>query len=147
MHDGKVIILISDSARYVVETFCAFLEMALKNELLLEDPLAVGKVGLFFSEKEYMTIDQFNGSEKKHDIFQQYWVWSSPTNIQTWLYSVNNKIYLEISPTYQWLFSNPEEGDVYISFGEYKDSYKPIALVDLQESHVLSWIGDCGILL
>lgn len=147
IHSDKKIVLASDIARYAVEKFGTSLEKSLKNELPLDESLTVGKVGYFFSKKKYTTTDQSDGSEKKHDIFQQHWVWSSPTNIQTWLYSANNKIYLEISPTYPWLFSDPEEGEVYISFDEYKDNYKPIALVELQESRVLSWINDCDVLL
>ncbi|HLC07629.1 MAG TPA: hypothetical protein VJJ26_05625 [Candidatus Babeliales bacterium] len=147
VHDGKAIILISDSARYVVETLCASLEMALKNELPLDASLAVGKVGCFFSKKKYMTADESDESEKKDDIFSQYWVWSSSKNIQTWLYNVNNKIYLEISPTYPWLFSDPQEDEHYISFDEYMNDYRSITLVELQESLVRSWITECHVLL
>ena len=81
--------------------------------------------------------------EKREDIFSQYWVWSSPDNIQTWLYSLNNKIYLEISQTYPWLFSEPEEGELFISFDEYITDYKPIVLIELQEPLIQLWINQC----
>jgi len=147
IHSGIVIILTSDIAQYVIATFCTFLEMALKNELLLDTSLVAGKIGYYFSKKKYMTIDESDELEKKDDIFSQYWVWSSSKNIQTWLYNVNNKIYLEISPTYPWLFSDPEEDEHYISFDQYMNSYRFIALVELQESLVQSWINECQMLL
>jgi len=147
IHSGRKIILANDIVRYVVETFSTALEKSLKNELPLERSLSVGKVGYFFSKKKYTIADASDESEKKHDIFPQYWVWSSSTNIQTWLYSVHNKIYLEISPTYPWLFSDAEQGEVYTSFDEYINNYKPIALVELQKPLIVSWINECHILL
>ena len=144
IHNNKSIILIRDSAQYVVETFCNSLEMALKNELILDQSLVPGKIGYFFSKEK---TDNFDEIKDAKNIFSQYWVWSSLDNVQTWLYNANNKIYLEISPTYPWLFSDPEEGENYISFEEYMSSYKPIALVELQKSLVLSWINECRRLL
>ena len=142
IHSGKAIILTSDTAQYVVETFCGSLEMSLKNELLLDASLVVGKVGYFFSKKKYMIADECNG-QKKDDVFSQYWVWSSSKNIQTWLYNRDNKIYFEISPIYPWLFSDPQEDEHYITFDEYINNYKPILLVELQKSLVQSWINQC----
>ena len=147
IHNNKVIILASDIAQYVIETFCTSLEMALKNELPLDSSLVVGKVGYFFSKKKYMTADESDESEKKDGIFSQYWVWSSSKNIQMWLYNVDNKIYLEISPTYPWLFSDPDEDESYISFDEYMKSYKPIIITELQEILVQAWIDQCHDLL
>lgn len=138
IHEDKKIILAKDSVQYIIDTFSIALEKSLKNELPLDESFTIGRIGYFFSKKRYM-----NELEEKDDIFSQYWVWSSPDNIQTWLYNVDNKIYLEISPTYAWLFSDPQEDEHYISFDEYMNDYKPIALVELQESFVQSWINQC----
>jgi hypothetical protein len=143
IHNDKTIVLARDIVRYVVETFCNSLEMVLKRELLLERSLVVGKVGYFFSKEKYITADESDELEKKDDIFSQYWVWSSPDNIQTWLYNVDSKIYLEISQTYSWLFSDPEEDELYVSFEEYVNDYKPIAIIELEESLIRTWIDQC----
>ena len=74
-------------------------------------------------------------------------MWSSPNNVQTWLYNVNGKIYLEISSAYPWLFSDPDEGDLYVSFDEYTENCKPIAIVELQETLILAWIDQCHAIL
>jgi hypothetical protein len=144
IHGDKAVTLTTDIVQEVVVTFCTSLEMALKNELPLDEFLVAGKVGYFFSKKTYMATDR---SEKKEDFFSQYWVWSSSNNIQTWLYNVDNKIYLEISPTYSWLFLDHQGDDHYISFDEYMNDYEPIALVELQESLIRLWIDECHILL
>jgi hypothetical protein len=146
IHNGTAILLTKDIVQYVVETFCASLEMSLKNELPLDASLVVGKVGCFFSKKKYMTADECNG-QKKDDVFTQYWVWSSPDNIQTWLYNRDNKIYFEISPTYPWLFSDPQEDEHYITFDDYIKSYEPVMLIELSKSLVQEWVNQCHKLL
>ena len=143
VHDGKMIILAKDIVREIVSVFFALLRKSLKNELALDQSFGIGKVGYFFSNNNYMATDESDEPEKKDDIFSQYWVWSSPDNIQTWLYNMNGKIYLEISPTYPWLFADPEEGESYISFNEYINNYKPIAIIELQEPLVRTWINQC----
>lgn len=145
--NGKAADLISDNVQYIVDSFSNSLEMAHNNELSLDQSLIVGKVGYFFSEKKYIDTREYNESEKKKDIFSQYWIWSSSNNIQTWIYNVNHKIYLEISMTYPWLFSDPQEDELYISFDEYKNNYKPILIIELQKFLVKKWLQQCQDLL
>lgn len=36
---------------------------------------------------------------------------------QTWIYNIDNKIVIEITPTYKWHFDEPdEESDEYITY-------------------------------
>jgi hypothetical protein len=129
------ILLAKDIVRQVITNFSTALEKSLKNELLLDRFLPIGSVGRTFSEKTFM--------EESNDIFSEYWVWSTPGGGQTWLYNADDKIYLEISQIYPWLFSDPKKDEVYVSFDDYIDNYKPIALVELQKSLVQSWINQC----
>ncbi len=140
MNKGTPIVLAKDIIQHVVTSFCVALEKAMKKELTLDDSLYVGDLSCLFSKKIYTST---NESEKKDDIFPQYWVWSSPDNTQTWLYNVDNKIYLEISKTYPWLFSEPEENEHYISFDKYINNYQSIACIQLQETRIRSWIDQC----
>lgn len=145
--NGKAIDLISDNVQYALDSFSHSLEMAHNSELSLDESLAVGEVGYFFSEKKYLDIQKYNESEEKKDIFSSYWVWSSSDNIQTWVYNINHKIYLEISMTYPWLFSDPQKDELYVSFDEYKDNYKPILIIELKKALVTKWIQQCQDLL
>lgn len=147
IYGGNTILLTRDSIQYVITTFCIFLEMALKNELPLDISLTVGKVGYFFSKKKYPAAAESDKSNNNDDIFSQYWMWSCPKNIQTWLYNLNHKIYLEISPTYPWLFSDPEKDEIYMSFDEYINNYQPIIIAELQKSLVELWIKQCYVVL
>jgi len=142
--DNQVIVLARDTVQHIVTVFFHILKKSLENKLQLDTSLAIEKVGYFFSQKMYLSV---NESEEKDDIFSKYWVWSSPDNIQTWLYNVDGKIYLEISQTYPWLFSDPDEDESYVSFDDYMKNYKPIAIVELQEMLVQIWINQCHAIL
>jgi hypothetical protein len=144
IHDGEAITLARDIIREIINTFVVTLEKALKKELLLEEVFIVGKVGYFFNKITYTNTNEL---KEKNDIFSEYWVWSSPKNVQTWLYNVDGKIYLEISPTYPWLFLDPDEDELYTSFDDYMKNYKPIAIVELQETLVRTWINQCHMIL
>jgi hypothetical protein len=139
IHKNSTIILAKDIAQHIISSFLTALEEVLNNNIQLDPSITIGKVGYFFSEKTYMNIE----SKEKNDMFSHYWVWSSSTNIQTWLYNKDNKIYLEISQTYPWLFSDPSENERNISFQEYANNYKPIVLIALEKSLIQEWIKQC----
>jgi hypothetical protein len=140
VHGNYVLVLAKDSVQQIITVFFSILKEVFKNKLQLGMSLEVGKVGSVFSWAMYTRSD---GLRKENDIFSDYWVWSSSDSIQTWLYNVNNKIYLEISKTYPWIFSDPEEGESYISFDEYMGSYYPELVVELSEPLVRTWIDQC----
>lgn len=142
IYKDRTITLTKDTAQHVVSSFLVGLEEVLNNNTPLDTSITIGKVGYFFSKKTYMNIES-----KENNIFSHYWVWSSSTNIQTWLYNKDNKIYLEISQTYPWLFSDPSEDEQHISFGEYEHNYKPIELLILEKPLVQEWIKQCRTLL
>ncbi len=152
--DGEQeVVLAKDIVREIVSVFSASLEKSLKNKLSLDKSLAIGKV----SQKYSYLFDDMDS------IFTKYSVWSSPeSKIHTWLYNRDNKIYLEISPIYPWLYQTPQFDEHInndkpivivalpndtISFDEYMNNYKPIAVVELQEQRVQTWIDQCDTLL
>lgn len=143
IHKNSTILLAKDSAQHIVSSFFIALKESLNNNIPLDPSIDIGKVGYFFSEKAY----RYDEAKEKNDIFSRYWVWSSSTNIQTWIYNKDNKIYLEISKTYPWLFSDPSEDEQHISFDEYANNYKPIELVVLESALVQEWIKECHALL
>jgi len=138
--DDQETLLATDIVREIVDNLYASLEEALNNKLSLDKYLAIGKVGYFFSKATHRNN---NRSKKMADIIPKYWVWSLPTSIQTWLYTVDNTIYLEISPIY----SPYTQNELYISFDKYANSYKPIVVVELQKHLVQAWIHQSHSLL
>ncbi len=141
IHGDQVVVLAQDSVGEVLTVFAAALEKVVKNQLPLDNSFTVGEVSYYLSYKT-MHEDQ---SEKKEDVFSQYWVWSMPGEAQTWLYNRDNTIYLEISSIYPRLFSDSPQDC--ISFSEYATSYKPIVIIELHKERVQSCIHQCRALL
>ncbi len=71
---------------------------ALSNLLQLPNDIEIGNLGFYcndhYYKEDYDSLD-----------FSNFWLFSGK-DIQTWLYNRNDKIYLEIAPSYPWLFSD-----------------------------------------
>jgi len=125
-------LLLSDIINEIIVTFKNSLQYALINKLLLPDVLAIGKIGYQYN------IDTHN---ENHDLvdYSNFWLWSGKT-IQTWIYNKNSKIYLEIAPSYPWLYREPEKDDSYITFEDFEKSYKPILVQEISRETTEKWL-------
>ena len=65
----------------------------------------------------------------------------------TWLYNQNDKIYLEITPIYTWLFRKPKKGDGFIPFDQWIKDYKPLALIEIDKATAQQWLDQAGQLM
>jgi len=127
--------LLEDTADEIIAgTRCA-LKNTLKNKRVLPDNITAGDASLAFSISVHKENENFNDSH--------YWLWSSLSHIQTWLYTKDDKIYLEVSPSYPWLFSDPEPSENYFDFEEYVKMYKPIALYEISREKLQLWLQQC----
>ncbi len=124
--------LFEDAVGLCFEMLKNILTHALINKQILPSSIELGQASLSFS---------FDEQNNNNDIdYKPLWLWSSPSKIQTWLYTRNNKIYLEISYTYPWLFSDPEPSENYFSFDEYAANYNPIVVHELTIEMAQQWI-------
>jgi hypothetical protein len=133
------LMLVEDS----VELITLLLRNNLKNALLemqiLPPHIQLGMASLSLS------IDTLNDN---FDVeYNAFWLWSSISKIQTWLYTKDGKIYLEISSSYPWLFVDPEPSDNFYSFEQYLANYKPIALHEISKETAGQWIKQSEVLL
>lgn len=127
--------LLEDTADEIISgTRCAFKNI-LNNKRALPNNVIAGNASLAFSICVQRDDESFNDS--------LYWLWSSLSHIQTWLYTKDNKIYLEVSAIYPWLFSDPEPSENYFDFEEYVKMYKPIALYEISRETVELWLQQC----
>jgi len=128
-----------DAVQVVIEEFKNMLIMALNNQISLPKGVVIGKLGALFNSNTYE--DDLDSID-----FGNFWLWSGPA-VQTWLYNRDNKIYLEIAPSYPWLYVEPEKTEEYISFDQFMKTYKPILVTELDKNLVKKWIKEChGIL-
>lgn len=131
--------LFEDAAGLSIEMIQHSLMSCLENKPIITEPIKIGTLSLLFSidtEKEDSEFD-----------FGPFRLWSSPSGIQTWLYTRDNKIYLEISSTYPWLFSDPEPLDNYYSLDEYIKNYKPMAVHEISRETAQEWLEQCNSIL
>ena len=106
------------------------LREALSNKLSLPKTIKAGLVGY-----------AFNFSLKDLTYFlDKCWVWG-PRGISTLIYNADNKIYLEIVPTYPWVYVGPKPGDNYVTFDEFMNTYKPYAVEIIPYTTALQWLN------
>lgn len=115
--------------------FHGVLTNIVKDNLFLPADVAVGEVGYIHN----MDIETDN------DDFYNFAKFSLCNNseIMTFLYSKNDKIYLEVSPLYPWFYQEPEPHEEYIPFREYIKAYKPIALYEISRETAQKWLHQC----
>lgn len=136
---GKQINLIVDNVNIILHKFKEGLECTLNNQILLPDNIKIGELGKYFNI--YTDNEEFNKIN-----YSLFWLWSG-IDVQTWLYNKNNKIYLEISPTYPWLFSDETEEEGYITFDEFMKTYKPITVEEINHATARQWLDQCNDIL
>jgi hypothetical protein len=73
------------------------------------------------------------------------WIWSGTKNNQpqTFIYTIDADIFLEISPNYKWLNAEPQEGDGFIPFEEFLKSYRMLYRFKLDTPTILEWQKTC----
>lgn len=136
---NKQYILKVDVLDFVTHKFKNLLYKTLNNPIQLPDNIEIGNLGFYYNAEYYNeNYDNIN--------FSNFWLWSGQ-NIQTWLYNKNNKIYLEISPSYPWLFSDEKEEKGYVTFDEFMKTYKPVALEEIDRAIAQEWLKQCDEIL
>lgn len=68
-----------------------------------------------------------------------YHFWSTPRSNATWLYAKDGKIFLEITPTYPWIFAKPTKNEKFYSFDEFVKNYKSILIFEIDKETARAW--------
>lgn len=132
---GQQIVLVQDMLDLVLEQLKGQLKNAVDNKLVLPSIINIGELGLNYNIEMHKEDDEFFN-------YANYSIWSYKT-LQTWIYTKNDNIYLEVAPSYPWLYVEPEEGENYISFDVFIKTYKPILVTELDQFLVKKWIQEC----
>lgn len=85
---------------------------------------------------------------EKEDFFDNSWIaaWSNQNTI-THLYSQGDKVYLDISPMYPWIYEHREESikaEDFLPFEDYIRDYKPIKIYELSQETIDQWFIQCS---
>lgn len=111
-------LLFDDLASEGLTILIRMLRKAIEGQLVLKDELKVNGVGYWWNE--YTELD-----ENSIDIASMYWLWST-RYVQTWLYTEDDIVNIEVSPSYPWHFQEPEITEKFFEYGEFISSFEVI---------------------
>lgn len=135
-HKDNSIELAKDTMDSIFVTFEFALEKVLSGNNNLPEKYNAGDIGRIYN------IDIETENENYFDS-AEFSLWGNKDN-SVWLYRKNNTIYLEISPKYPWLYWDPEEPTPTLSFQDFMKSYKPIALFEIDNNTIRTWLQQCS---
>lgn len=105
----------------VIQEAIITLYNGVKNQVELYSDMEVGNLGEAWNIWTNNLADMAEDDEE--DIFSNYWMWST-RDFQTWIYRKNEKLYIEISPSYRWHYVEPTEDEKITSFSEFLEHYR-----------------------
>jgi hypothetical protein len=83
--------------------------------------------------------------------FHKFWVWSVADimhGAETFMYTRNGQLYLEIGKIYPWLYDEPDLSDSnFMSYDEFMKNYKPIAVEKISKKTAQQWLEQCNRLI
>jgi hypothetical protein len=134
---NKKILLLFDIVYEILFRLSICLERALKNNLTLPCSVKEGLLGKKFNIITFNEIENDESSDTD-DFFSKYWLFSDK-EIQTWIYNVEEKICIEISPSYKWFYQDPKPNEKFISFQSFMENYKTFAFFCIDKETAKKW--------
>lgn len=142
MYEGKEKILLAQyGLREIFHRISELSNKLLNNQLVLPKFLQVGSLG-----RECNIEIRKNRNILIH--CQDYWLFSTKYNgAQTWIYTFNDKIILEICPFYSFFDHEPKNHEKFVSFMQFMKIYKPYVVLTICRETLEEWkkIADEGI--
>ncbi|WP_113672605.1 hypothetical protein [Vallitalea guaymasensis] len=137
-------VLFNDSSVEGLSVLKKMLESALHDELEISSEIKRTSIGLWWND--YTDSYDDDGVIEEEDLTEKFWLWST-RYIQSWLFNNNGKIYLEISLSYPWHFVNPNEGEKFISYQEFRSTFEPIVVIEILPERAKIIIEECNKLI
>lgn len=148
---NKKTILSFDIIREILMSLSGSLEDAINTKLELPSFIKKSEFGKFYNETSYQITIEDNEdltTEEKNnlDLFSKHWLFSDES-IQTWIYNVEDKICIEITPSYKWLYQDPKLNEKFIPFKEFREHYKPYDIFCIDKKIASQWKLKCDEIL
>lgn len=134
--------LVSEIVELIMYDTKQKLEEALKNEIILPNDIKIGELGYNYN------IVTYNETNEKFNL-TNFVLWSgglTRTNLRTFIYNRDEKIYLEVAPIYPLIWEEPSE-DNNVAFNEFMKTYKPIVVEEISQATIKKWIEQCDEIL
>lgn len=129
-----------------IRPFKNLLEKALNLELQIKSEYINKGIGYYYNIYSNELSTTYDLSLV--DPGENFIVWGTPSHIgiETFIYNVQDQIYIEISPHYKWLDGYPEDEDEakeYVTFENFINNYQPIDIVAIDKSVAEKWLKFC----
>lgn len=142
---------------FIIEALRCFqvlLERVINNRSALDTSIESGitsrDIGYLWNEdlqaKDYL-VTAINSDGVKYWIGLNHLLWSSLRNLTTWLYNSQNKIFIEITPVYQWHFNNPKKDHIFVTYDEFMKNYRPCVIREISKEIAQEWLAKVNQLL
>ncbi|MBI2774575.1 hypothetical protein HYX58_01070 [Candidatus Dependentiae bacterium] len=143
---NKQIILAEDPLRDGVESLYNQLIRAKQGLISLPKGINIGTLSYHINESTYLS-EQVGGKRLINSM--NFSVWSLPAGkAQTYMYTSQNKLYLEIGVFYRWHYIERTDADIdYIPYEDFIKNYKPILVDEVTNEMASNWMQQCESLL
>jgi hypothetical protein len=130
---------------FLIEALRAFkrvLDRALDNKLQLHHSITKN-IGYVWNEYLHdievpMELDAMGSS---FWVGQKHLIWNArSSDAATWLYESEGRFWFEVTLDYRWHFSDPKEGEEFISYEESMKAYKPIVIFEVSREDLEQWL-------
>jgi hypothetical protein len=136
-YDGKKKYILSehDHLGPELETLNCFFKASINGDLELLKTI-IEDLGYLYNEEIH------NRSLKPKKVTGKgirYYLMLDGNQNTTWLYTKNNSIFLQITPSYLWHFSDPEEHETFVSYDEFIKNYQSYLTVEIKKETMANW--------
>ena len=145
---GFVYDMFEYEVQYTIQgLFIDSLQDALHNKVSLDSsikkPLGYYEPQYFKNPKRKNLKYIINPNGKSFWVGRRYKMFDATGYIPqtTWLYNdQTGDIWFEISPVYPWLFSSPQEGEVFVKFRQWLKDFKPYVVRKISKETAKQWV-------
>jgi len=121
-----------------LEEFYGALKKAMQDKLELIDPLC----DLGYLWNQYLHKSNQDNEEIEDDVewdVRTYLVWSGK-GYDTWLYTKESNVLIQITPTYKWHYLDPEEHLDFVPYDEWIKNYKSLFTIEIDKKTAQEWL-------
>ncbi|MGX7184080.1 hypothetical protein [Enterococcus pallens] len=140
--ENKKIKLFDDFVIEGIRTFKNVLQKCLNGEKNLPSNYFEKGIGYRWNKTAYQIAE---GDFSDDDATSSFLMWETVSGMATWIYTYKGKTYLEISPQYQYNYSEPDKD--FVPFETYMANYEMVDRIELAIETIDAWYNDVSAIL
>ncbi|MEI4803840.1 hypothetical protein WAZ07_21925 [Bacillus sp. FJAT-51639] len=129
---------------FIIEAISALnnlLEKVIENKLNFHESLIGKEIGYLCNEY-YHDENQWLVYEDNVWVGLKHHLWGTK-EYDTWLYNMDNKIFIEVTPIYKWHFDELEDENQFITYDQFLHGYKTCYVGEITKETALNWLKKC----